>query len=84
MHDSRRYRYNAADCLKAAHETHEPHYRRLYLLMASSWLSLADQDGAMDDLLAGWGSAEAGETDKHSWHHGEPICRPPIVMTVTR
>jgi hypothetical protein len=58
MHDSQRYRYNAADCLKAAHEAHRSHYRRLYLLMAQSWLSLAHQDDATDDLLATWGMAE--------------------------
>jgi len=84
MQDSQRYRYNAAECLKAAHETHQPHYRRLYLLMASSWLSLAHQDDAMDDLLASRGIAETGETAKPNLPHEEPICRPAIVMTVAR
>ena len=52
MHDSQRYRYNAADCLLAAKEARQPYYRKLRLSMAVSWLSLACQDEAMDDLLA--------------------------------
>jgi hypothetical protein len=55
MHDSERYRCNAADCLLAARRAREPHYQRLYRLMAQSWLSLAYQDDATDDLLASWG-----------------------------
>jgi hypothetical protein len=31
--------------------------------MAGSWLSLARQDEAMDDLLAGWDTAEAVKAD---------------------
>jgi len=54
MHDSPRYRDMAAKCLRAAQETCEPHYCKLQLSMAVSWLSLARQDEAMDDLLAGW------------------------------
>ena len=54
MQDSRRYRNQAAGCLLAAQGAHEPHYRRLHLSMASSWLSLARQDEAMDKLLAIW------------------------------
>ena len=52
MHDSQRYRYNAAQCLLAAQETCQPYYRKLRLSMADSWLSLARQDKAMDNLLA--------------------------------
>jgi hypothetical protein len=52
MHDSRRYRDNAAECLLAAQEACQPYYRKLRLSMAVSWLSLARQDEAMDDLLA--------------------------------
>jgi hypothetical protein len=57
MHDSERHRRNAADCLKAARKAREPHYRRLYLLMTQSWLSLARQDDATNDLLASWNAA---------------------------
>jgi len=52
MHDSQRYRDRAAECLLAAQEACQPYYRKLRLSMAVSWLSLARQDEAMDDLLA--------------------------------
>jgi hypothetical protein len=47
MPDSQRYRDNAAECLLAAQEAREPHYRRLHLSMALSWLSLARHDEAL-------------------------------------
>jgi hypothetical protein len=31
--------------------------------MANSWIALARQDEAMDDLLAGWDTAEPVKTD---------------------
>ena len=49
MHDSQRYRDNAAECLLAAQEAREPHYRQLHLSMALSWLSLARQDEVMEE-----------------------------------
>ena len=52
MHGSQRYRYNAKECLLAAKEASQPYHRKLRLSMASSWLSLACQDEAMDNLLA--------------------------------
>jgi hypothetical protein len=58
MHDSQRYRRNAADCLLAARNAREPHYQRLYLSMAQSWLTIARQDDATDELLASWAIAE--------------------------
>ena len=58
MHDSRSYRDNAAQCLLAAQEACQPYYRKLRLSMASSWLSLACQDEAMDNLLASLDTAE--------------------------
>ena len=65
MHDSQRYRDSAAACLLAARDAFEPHYRKLHLSMAASWLSLARQDEAMEDLLvisntAGRTTAETG------------------------
>ncbi len=54
MHDSRRYRDQAAQCLLTAQDAREPYYRQLQLSMAVSWLSLARQDEAMDHLLASW------------------------------
>jgi len=58
VHDSQRYRYNAADCLLAAKEARQPYYRKLRLSMAASWLSLAQQHEAMDIMLARWDTAE--------------------------
>ena len=54
MHDPKRYRSSAADCLTAARDACRPGNRGIHLSMAASWLSLARQDEAMDDLLAKW------------------------------
>jgi hypothetical protein len=48
MHDSRRYRDSAAECLLAAQEASQLHCRELHLSMAISWLSLARQDEAIE------------------------------------
>jgi hypothetical protein len=58
MHNSQSYRDNAAKCLLAAQESREPHYRRLHLSMALSWLSLAREDEAVDGLLTSWYAAK--------------------------
>jgi hypothetical protein len=63
MHDSRRYRDNAAECLLAAQEACQPYYRKLRLSMADSWLSLARRYEAMDNLLASRDTAEPVKTD---------------------
>ena len=64
MHDSRRYRDSAAECLLAAQEaSHQSHCRKLHLSMADAWLSLARRDEAMDNLLASWDTAEPVKTD---------------------
>jgi hypothetical protein len=52
MHDSQRYRDRAAECLLASQEACQPYYRKLHLSMAASWLSLARQGEAIDNLLA--------------------------------
>jgi hypothetical protein len=64
MQDSQRYRHNAAQCLLAAKEASQHCYRKLRLSMASSWLSLARQDEAMDDLLASSNAADPVKPDK--------------------
>ena len=63
MHDSPRYRDRAAECLLAAQEACQPYYRKLRLSMAASWLSLARQDEAIDNLLANWDTAKPIKTD---------------------
>jgi hypothetical protein len=41
-----RYRYNAAECLRAAQQARDLFHRKVHLSMAQSWLSLARQDEA--------------------------------------
>jgi hypothetical protein len=60
MHDAQRYRRCAADCLRAAYGEGKPNSRGLRVSMAASWLSLADRDEAMDELLAQWERVEPG------------------------
>jgi hypothetical protein len=50
MHSSQRYRYKAAECLRTAQAARQLLYRRLYLSMAGSWLSLARRDEAIDEM----------------------------------
>jgi hypothetical protein len=56
MNDAQRYRMNAVECLSAAKRC-EPPYRGLTLAIAESWLSLARQHEAMEELLAIWSEA---------------------------
>jgi hypothetical protein len=58
MDDAQRYRMNAAECLSAAERCELP-YRRLTLAIAESWLSMARQQEAMDELLVIWSEASA-------------------------
>jgi hypothetical protein len=53
MHDSRRYRDSAAECLLAAQEASQLHCRELHLSMVISWLSLARQDEAIECSFQG-------------------------------
>ncbi len=64
MRDSERYRENAADCLLAAENAHERHSQRLNLLVAQSWLVLANHDDAMDVLLAKWEAEQPMTSNK--------------------
>ena len=57
MHDSRRYRDSAAECLLAAQKASQSHCRKLHLSMAISWLSLARQYEAIERLFQGPGEA---------------------------
>ena len=63
MRDSRWYRDSAAECLLNAQEAYQPYYRKLKLSMAASWLSLARQDEAIDNLLADLDMANPIKTD---------------------
>jgi hypothetical protein len=63
MHDSRRYRAIVAEYLLAAQEACQPYYCKPNLSMAASWLSLARQDEAIDNLLASWDTANPIKLD---------------------
>jgi hypothetical protein len=58
MDDAKRSRRNAAECLLAG-ERCEPSHRDLTFAIAESWLSLARQEEAMNELLAVWGEAQS-------------------------
>jgi hypothetical protein len=47
----------------AAQDACRPGNRGIHLSMADSWLSLARQDEAMDNLLASWDTAAPVKTD---------------------
>jgi hypothetical protein len=53
MNDMQRYRVNGAECLTAAQRCELPH-RGLTRALAASWLSVAHQQEAVDELLANW------------------------------
>jgi hypothetical protein len=46
MHEAQRYRYNAAECLRASQQARDDFHRKVRLSMAVSWLSLAREDEA--------------------------------------
>ena len=46
MYGSKRYRYNAAEYLRAAQVARDQFHRKVHLSMALSWLSLAREDEA--------------------------------------
>jgi hypothetical protein len=55
---------SAAECLLKAQEAYQPYYRKLNLSMAASWLSLARQNEAIDNLLADLDMAKPIKTDE--------------------
>ena len=64
MGHSRRYRASAAACLFATQDACQPCHRKAsFLSMATSRLSLARRDEAMNNLLAGWNTAVPVDTD---------------------
>jgi hypothetical protein len=61
VHDSERYRSNAADCLSEAHDVGHPDHSNLNLFTAAAWLSLARQDEAIENVIAGWNTPKVPE-----------------------
>ena len=58
MNDAQRCRRNAAECIFAGEQC-GPAYRDLTFAIAESWLSLARQQEAMDELLVIWSKANS-------------------------
>jgi hypothetical protein len=78
MHDSRRCRALAVECLLATREPCDRYSRKLNFSMAALWLFLARQDEVVDDLLGRWGTGKPGssagdsspvsrENGRHPW-----------------
>jgi hypothetical protein len=71
MHESQRYRYNAAECLRAAQQARDPFHRAVHLSMALSWLSLARQDETtVGPVLEGFERANFPKPISHASGHG--------------
>jgi hypothetical protein len=64
MRDSKRYLYNAMECLSAAQVAHDPYYRELNLSLAVTWISLARQEVATAALVAGWNAGDLDKADR--------------------
>jgi hypothetical protein len=80
MDDAQRYRMNAAECLSAAERCGRD-YRDLTLAIATSWLSLARHQEALDELLATWSkpqSSPAGATIRLPFQYPREPGRGPI------
>jgi hypothetical protein len=83
MTDAQRYHTNAAECLSAA-ERCGPAHRDLTLAIAASWLSLARQQIAVDELLAIWSEASSSDAlvDARRWRFQYPIAKRPPASSV--
>jgi hypothetical protein len=67
VHDSERYRSNAADCLSEAHDAGQPDHRILNLFTAAAWLSLARQDEATENVVESWNTSKVPEPRRTSF-----------------
>jgi hypothetical protein len=61
VHDSERYRSNAADCLSEAHDAGQPDHRNLNLFTAAAWHALAREDEAIEHVIASWNTSKVPE-----------------------
>jgi hypothetical protein len=85
MNDAQRYRTNAAECLSAAESCESP-YHGLTLAIAASWVSLARQQKAMDELLAIWkeaGTEKLADTNPRRFQYPRDL-RNPSAFASTR
>jgi hypothetical protein len=77
VNDAQRYRMNAAECILAG-ERCGAAYRDLTFALAQSWLSLARQQEAMDELLVIWSNARSGEQPALSKPRRYPLHLEPL------
>src|SRR3984893_4363463 len=61
VHDSERYRSNAAACLSEAHDAGQLDHGNLHLFMAAAWLSLAHHDEEIESVIASWNTPKVPE-----------------------
>jgi hypothetical protein len=86
MNDAQRYRMNAAECLSAV-ERCAPPYRRLTLAIAASWVSLARQQIAMDELFSIWSRASSdtlADASRRRFHYPRDLHRLAFKMPARR
>jgi hypothetical protein len=86
MNDAERYRMNAAKCILAG-ERCGPAYRDLTFAIAESWLSLARQQKAMDELLVIWsnaGSAVSTASSRQSFQYPRELYQLPLAASALR
>jgi hypothetical protein len=81
LHGSERYRSNAADCLSDAQDACLLDHRNLHLSTAATWLSLARQDEAIENLITSWNTPKVPEPRAASFNfQGVFGCfRPPLL-----
>jgi hypothetical protein len=62
MLSSKRCIFNALECLSAAQVADDPYYRGVNLSLTMIWISLARQEEATADLVAGWKALDRAGT----------------------
>jgi hypothetical protein len=83
VNDAHRYRMNAAECILAG-ERCGPAYRDLTFAIAESWLSLARQQEAMDELLVIWSNAgSAASTASNRQQYPPDLQRLPLARATS-
>jgi hypothetical protein len=86
MNDAQRYRMNAAECILAG-ERCGPAFRDLTFAIAESWLSLARQQEAMDELLVIWSktrSATSSASSRQPFQYPRELHQLPLAASALR
>jgi hypothetical protein len=64
MLSAKRCIFNALECLSAAQVADDPYYRGVNLSLTMIWISLARQEEATADLVAGWKALDLAKADR--------------------